>query len=156
MQPLKFQASISGFGMKPATVLGIYHPAKGTMLVHSAVEYEAERREGCLFITNSVRIGGDAVFSQEFLGAAIDAYEAVLNAGIEFNAAARQADPGGSIVTDGYDETGPKRRISDGISNAKVATLAACWAMQKQQATNDALDMMDALLKLQQGMLVTI
>lgn len=134
MNPIPVQCNISGFSGPPCTLLSVYDPATGALLAHKIEAYNTARIDGCLVVGTDLRTDLDAHFTAEMLGEAITAFEAV-SARLTYGTDAMRAKPDGAYETDGYDENGPKRRIADGISNAKIAVLATCWGIAKQDNT---------------------
>lgn len=150
MEPIAVQTSVSGFSGKPCTLLSLYDPATGVMRASKLVAYETERRPNALVIGTDLRMDLDAHFTAELLGEAINAYEAMAGR-IDYAPDAQRAKPDGQYQTDGFDERGPKRRIEDGLSNDKVAMLATCWGLQKQDSTLAALDCIDQFTHFNRG-----
>ena len=124
---LPVQASIAGFAGQPCTLQSLYDRDSGTLLIHKIVGFEATRMaRNVLFVTTSARLPDyDSLFSAEELGHAIEAFES-LKGRLTFAPEAQRCNPTGAIEYAEMTETGPKRRISDEISNEKIACLASC------------------------------
>lgn len=144
MEPIPVQCNMSGFGGPACTLWSAYDPQTGAVLARKITEYEATRRENCLVVGVDLRTDLDAHFTMEMLGEAIDAYESMVSL-VQLHADAMRAKPDGAYETDGFDERGPKRRISGEMSNAKAAMLATCWGLAKQDNTMAAASMMQTI-----------
>jgi hypothetical protein len=165
---IPIQSTIVGYQGKPRTVFCAYNDETRILVVSVETDYRSERRDNCLVITNDVSIQRDMLFSEDDLQAAIEAFF-MLQGGIAvdgksarlaFADKAMRANPAQSIEKDGMDTNGQRFRISENITSAQIAALAACWYVEKRVGVvNDVLDMADKLLELDQlalGGVVTI
>ena len=152
---IPIQASISGYGGQPCTLLSMYDSETGQLLAYKIVPFEQTRRPRALMVAVTARIPHDTLFTTEDLGQGITAFERMRDR-IEFKPEAMRADPSGQIEIDGYTESGVQRRINGELTNEKVAMLATCFAAVGQETTNAALDMMDAITALASGGVLTI
>lgn len=150
------QACISGYGGIACTLLSLYDPETGLLLVNLITPFEARRQTGCLTVTTVSRMDDyDALFTSDHIGEAIEAYESLLG-GISYSVGASRANPSASLQVQGYDQSGVKRAIDEGITNEKVALLATCWAISSQDATTSAIHMADEIHQLLDGGAVSI
>lgn len=145
------QACVTGYNGPPCTLMSLYDPQKGVLLVHKISALEKVRQRGCLTVTTISRMDDyDALFTADHIGEAIEAYES-LAPGINYTAEAMRANPGAAIQVEGYNETGVKRTISDAITNEKLALLATCWVLASQDATTAAIGMADEIAAMIDG-----
>lgn len=149
---IKIQANITGFG-KPATVFAMYDEKSRILLVSTiAKDYQRERLNDCLLITNDLTIERDALFSQDDFKLGIAAF-------FEFEGSfatdgkttrliyqddAQRAKP--TIEKDGIDENGYKYRVSEDAKSEQIAVLAIClFCHNRLHAIDNAMDMFDEL-----------
>lgn len=165
---IPIQSTIISFLGKPATVFCAYDEDLRILVVSVEADYRNERRDGCIVITNDHTIDRDTLLDSEKIQDAIRAFFA-FQGGLSsdgksprlvFSEKAQRANPSDSIEKDGVDARGQRYRISEDISCAKVATLAACWyAHYHGGFAKDAETMIDTLMtanNLNQGYIFTI
>ena len=149
---IKIQASIIGFG-KPATVFAMYDEKSRILLVSTiAKDYQRERLNECLLITNDLTTDRDALFSiddfKDGIAAFFDFEGSVATDGkttrLIYQDDAQRAKP--VIEKDGIDASGYKYRVSEDAKSEQIAVLAICLFCHKRlHAINTALDMFDEL-----------
>jgi hypothetical protein len=130
---IQIQATIVGYGDLPATLFSSYDDEREVLAIAVEAEYREERREGAIVVANDERLDRDSLFSDEHLREAIAAYFAMqkgvargeAGSRLIFRDRAQRAVP--SVENDGYDESGPKWRVSPNIANVQVAALATAW-----------------------------
>lgn len=135
IQPI--QANITGYGGQPVSLFSAYDDETGILTLAVEADYRAERREGCLLITNVKGIERDAWFGNDQLDEAIASYQHMRgqiaqdgrSSCLVIGERAQRANPGNAIEQDGFNERGMKYRISADMNNAQAAALATChWA----------------------------
>ena len=131
---IQFQATITGYGGRPCSLFSAYDPAARVLVVSAEAAYRAERREGCIVLTNDQDIARDGLFTNDNLMDAIEAFYS-LKAGIAsdgksarlvFGNRAARANPEQSIERDSIDANGPKYRVNPEITCGQIAALATC------------------------------
>ncbi len=165
---IPIQATVVGYLGKAATVFSAYDESSRILVVSVESAYRKERRDNCIVITNDKNLERDSLFDNEKIQDSIIAFYG-LQSGIAedgkstrlvFSDKAQRANPNDSIEKDGIDSRGQRYRISDDISCAKVATLAACWyAYHRAGFSNSAKSLSDKLLsaqRLNQGFIFSI
>lgn len=165
---IPIQTTIVGFFGKPVTVFSAYDEDSKILVVSVEASYRKERRDGCVIITNDKTIERDSLFDNDKVQDSIIAFYGLQNGISEdgkgqrlaFSEKAQRANPNDSIEKDGIDSRGQRYRISEDISCAKVATLAACWyAYYRASFSNQAESMSERLLtasQLNQGYIFSI
>jgi hypothetical protein len=154
---VKIQASFVGYTGKPCTVLATLAEDGGAIYVAKIVDYRPERFQDSLVISNMALDAVEMQFSESDLGEAIAAFMQAKNGElINFSTEAQQADPSGAIEQDGVNETGRKMRIANDIKNHQVAALAICLYATKARTNGDVMKMMDELLTLQSGAIISV
>jgi hypothetical protein len=157
MAKIALQVSIAGYAGKPTTLLAGYNDDADILLIAKELPFQNDRREGSLVITNNQKIERDLLFTdddfQESIYAFFSMRDGVGKDGksqrLTFHDSAARSNPSSIIEKDGIDSNGQKYRISDTITCAQVATLAACiYANAKATDVRNALDMADTLLNL--------
>ncbi|MGI9213556.1 MAG: hypothetical protein ACR2HF_13875 [Methylococcaceae bacterium] len=136
MPMMPIQATMTGYSGKPATLFAGYDTDSRVLACSVEAAYRVERHGACAIITNDSGIQQrDMLFREADLADAIVAFYALMggiatdgkSARLIFSDKAQRANPIDSIDKDGIGESGQKYRISDAVSNGKMATLAACW-----------------------------
>lgn len=147
---IKIQTTIIGFDNKPVTVFSAYDPDSKIMVVSRIEAYQLKRKPEFMVITNDSNLDRDSLFSESDLKPAINAYFSMRggvssdgkSARIVYSDKAIRATP--SIETDGYDESGVKYRISDGVTCSQIAVLAtALYCGTRAAAIETSLNLMD-------------
>jgi len=131
---IQIQATFAGYGGGAATLFSAYDPATRVLVVAKDAGYRAERRKGCVVLTNIDGIPCDSRFDPDGLREAISAYYALRHgvssdgksARLVFDPSVLRASPEAVIERDGIDDRGPKYRIADNITSLQMATLATC------------------------------
>lgn len=149
----QIQATFVGYGGNPRTIFSAYDENADVLAIAVDVEYQRERRDGCIVLSNDKSIQWDDWFGPDEMQAGIHAFFEMKNgmaadarsSRITFSDRAIRANPEQSIERDGFDETGPRYRVSDGVTCAQVAVLATCIYALKVRAINDSMDMMTEL-----------
>lgn len=154
---MRLQACIHGYSGKPATVLATYAEDGGAVFIAKSVSYRQERVSDSVLIANSELPEMEHHFKEDSLGDAIEAFNRLRNGGlISFDKSVQGLDPTGAIEQDGITETGRKMRISPDIKNDQIAILAICLYAGKARTNAKVMDMMDALMRIQGGSILTI
>lgn len=150
---LKIQANVIGFDGRPATVFSGYD--EKTLILGIATiakNYQRDRAEGCLLITNDLTIERDSLFTMDDLSSSIQSYFDMagstaidgITPRLAFRDAAQRAKP--TIEKDGMDENGIKYRISEDSTCGQIAVLATCWfCYTRVTSIESAIDMFDEL-----------
>ena len=73
-----------------------------------------------------------------------------------FSERAARSNPEQSIEKDGMDSSGPRFRISEGVTCGQMAALATCLHASRSGTIEQALNMFDALNALSSGEIITI
>ena len=150
------QSSMIGYMGKPSTVFGGYSEENGILVVAVATDFRRERRANHAVITNDSGIQDrDSFYKADSLKPAIAAYYRLKNGvaqdgkshALQFDARAANANPSAVIESDGYDESGARYRLAEGVGNAHIAVLAMCLYVAQLRGMNDAMDMMDKIGK---------
>lgn len=161
---IQFQATITGYGGRPCSLFSAYDPAARILVVGAEAAYRAERREGCIVLTNDQDIARDGLFTKEDLMDAIEAFYA-LKAGIAsdgksarlaFGNRAARANPEQSIERDGIDTSGPKYRVSQDISCGQIAALATCLHAIRSDTVERTVKLAESFRDLLGGGILTI
>lgn len=152
------KACITGFSAQPCTLIAAYDSESSILAFTSLKDtIDATRKSGMLIVTNMSRMADyDSLFTAELFGEAIEAYHGLQSCCHYGAEETKRANPDGVIETDGYDENGPKIKISESISNQKVAALAICWLVAGQNATIAAQDIGDEITRFLNGGALTI
>lgn len=154
---MKIQASFVGFTGNPCTVLATLADDGGAIYVAKIVDFRRQRFQDSLIISNMELDSVEMQFTESDLGEAIAAYLQAKNGGlISFSNEAQQADPGSAIEQDGINEAGRKMRIAAEIKNPQVAALAICLYATKARTHGKVMNMMNDLMSLQSGGIVSI
>lgn len=154
---MKIQASIVGFTSNPCTVLATLADEGGAIYVAKIVDFMPHRFQDSLIISNMELDAVEMQFTEADLGAGIAAFLQAKNGGlISFATAAQQADPSSAIEQDGITEAGRKMRIAAEIKNHQVAALAICLYATQARTHGKVASMMDDLLRLQSGDIISI
>jgi hypothetical protein len=154
---MKVQASFVGFTGNPCTVLATIADDGGAIYVAKIVDFMPGRFQDSLIISNMELAAVEMQFTEADLGEGIAAFLQAKNGGlISFADTAQQADPSSAIEQDGIAEAGRKMRIAAEIKNHQVASLAICLYATKARTHGKVMSMMDELLSLQSGGIVSI
>ena len=141
----------------PCTVLATLAEDGGAIYVAKIVDYKAERVLDSVIISNMPMPSVEYQFTEAEIGDAIAAFQQANNAGlIKFATGAQQADPAGAIEQDGITESGRKMRIAAEIKNSQIASLAICLYATKAHTVGNVMAMMDDLMRLQSGDILSI
>lgn len=162
---LKIQTTISGFKGKPVTLFSAYDDETDLLIITKADPYTAERKDGCVILTNCDVIDYDKLFNdQNDLMKAIRAYFSLKNgvasdgkrSRLKIIDNVRQHDPVDAIEQDGMDANGVKYRLADGVTCGHVAVLYTCLHVQGQSAIEGAIQFADAWNRFRAGEIITI
>lgn len=162
---IQIQATIIGYKGKAASLFSAYDQDTNILIVGAEADYRSERRAGTLVITNDKTIDQrDSLFDNDKLADSINAFFSLKNgvasdgksARIIFNDRAARANPENSIEIDSIDASGPRFRISEGVSNSQIAALATCLHAVKVSSIGAAIKMADSLQQLLAGNIVTV
>lgn len=158
----RVQANVGGFMGKPCTVLSVYNPQTGVLKVSKIASFQQARVEGCLVVSTDSRSDCDVVLQTESMGDAVKAFIKMLNSDtgagkcLLFAPGTERSNPKSAVDVDGYDDSGPVVRINPDVTCEHMAVMAACWAVQTQNAVGDCLSMFDQLHAFQSGQAMTI
>ncbi|MBL8473790.1 MAG: hypothetical protein JNM98_18515 [Rhodocyclaceae bacterium] len=161
---IQIQTTFTGYAGRACSLFSAYDEASRILVVSAEGDYRTERRAGCVVITNVPDVPRDALFTHDDIMEAIDSYFALKtgvaddgkSARLAFGDRASRANPEGAIERDGFDARGPKYRVSDSVTCAQMAALAACWYVSKGASVEDVVDMAETLRQLQSGRVVTL
>jgi hypothetical protein len=165
---LSIQSSIVGYSGRPCSLFSAYDEESKVLIVSVEADYRRERRDGCLVITNDPDIERDMLFAEELMKESISAFYS-LQGGMAidnksnrlvFMDKAARANPAQAIEQDGMDANGHKYRISENITCAQIAALAACFYVINLYGTIEKMlvmaDSINELEQLHNGFVVTI
>ena len=161
---IQIQATFTGYGGQACSLFSAYDPAARVLVVGVEADYRAQRRDGCIVLTNTADLARDGWFSDGDMAKAIAAFYS-LKAGVAadgkstrlvFADRAVRANPEQSIERDGFNENGPKYRIADGITCGQVAALATCLHATRSEAIDRTVDLAKTLHTLLHGGILTI
>ena len=161
---VKIQATIVGYGGKPCTLFSAYDPESRVLAVTAEASYRTDRRDDCMVVTNDPDLDRDQLYSERDLKGAIAAFYE-LKAGIAadlksarvvFADRAARTNPEQSIERDGYDVSGPRYRIAEGVTCGQIAALATCLYASRCDTIERAVEASDLFNSLSHGAVVTI
>lgn len=154
---IPIQVTIAGYSGKPCSLFAAYDESNKVLVISLEASHRRSRRDGCAVITNDKEIDRDSLFTDENLKDSIHSFF-TLNQGVAidgkssrlvFSDKAARANPAQSIEKDSVDSSGQKFRVSETISCAQVAALAACWYADTKYGTfSKVIGMFDALSSL--------
>lgn len=151
---IPIQSTIVGYQGAAKTVFSAYNTDSRILVISVESDYRKDRRDGCMVITNDTGIQRDAMFTEDNLQEAIESFfllqGGVADDGVSqrlvFGEKAARANPAQAIEKDGMDTSGQRYRISENITSAQIAALAACWyADRRVQTIEDVFTMADRL-----------
>jgi hypothetical protein len=161
---IQIQATVTGYGGRQCSLFSAYDPEARVLVIGAEADYRAERRDGCIVLTNVPDIARDRLFTDADLLPAIAAFHA-LKAGVAaggkssrlvFAERAVRADPAKSIERDGMDASGPKYRVADGITCGQIAALATCLHAIRSDSVERAVTLAESFRDLLNGGILTI
>jgi len=161
---IQIQASFAGYGGRPCSLFSAYDPDAMVLVLGAEADYRAERRKGCIVLTNVPDIARDSLFGDDDLLPAIAAFYA-LKAGVAsdgksarlvFADRAARTNPEQSIERDGITVSGPKYRISEGITCGQIATLATCLHTLRSGTVERSVKLAESFRHLLSGGIMTI
>ena len=131
---IQIQSTFAGYGGGATTLFSAYDQKSRVLVIARDAGYREERRAGCVVLSNIDGIPCDSRFDGDKLRDAISAYYALRNgvaadgkgSRLVFDNSVLRSSPEAVIERDGLDDNGPRYRISDAITCAQVAVLAAC------------------------------
>jgi hypothetical protein len=155
---MKIQASISGYGMAPATVYSFYEAESDILLVSKEAAYRADR------FSDAILIGGVALAERDCLFTDLDFMDAIEEFFIRSNGKtlmiddkAARCDPRQKLEPDGMSDFGKRLyRVSPDITCGQVAVLATALYVKTALGIGSAMEMQDWFLDAGQGGFVTI
>ena len=160
----KLQVVISGYTGQGVSLYCAYDPETTILSVAKMGNYTEKRFRDSLLITNVSEIDSyDSLFTEKDLKAAINAFQMLFHgvskdgksSRLTFSSACNAANPDSAIDQDKLDPSGQKFVIRGDISNAQVATLAACWYAFGVRNVDAVLDFGDRMISLLNGGMVT-
>ena len=161
---IQIQATFKGYGGKACSLFSAYDPDKKVLIVSAEAEYRAERRAGCVVLTNDLEISREMLFTNADLMPAIAAYFNLkgstsadgTNPRMHFAERAKRASPESCIEKDGLDANGPRFRIAEGVTCGQVAALATCLYVINSSAVDRAIELASSFRVLARGGILTI
>ncbi|HWX02385.1 hypothetical protein [Collimonas sp.] len=155
---MKIQASISGYGMAPATVYSFYEAESDILLVSKETAFRTDR------FSDAILIGGVGLAERDCLFTDVDFMDAIEEFFIRANGKtlmiddkAARCDPRQKLEPDGMSDTGKRLyRVSPDITCGQVAVLATAWYVKKALGIGNVMVMQDWFLNVDQGGFVTI
>lgn len=161
---IQIQATFTGYGGRPCSLFSAYDPDARVLVVGAEADYRAERREGCIVLTNVPDIARDALFTDADLMPAIAAFYSLKvgvaadgkSARLVFADRAAHANPEQAIERDGIDTSGPKYRVADGISCGQIAALATCLHATRSDTVERTVKLAESFRHLLGGGIMTI
>lgn len=161
---VRIQANISGFNGKPATVLSLYVPEQGSVVVAKVVSYARGRIDGIDVLINNDTTGDyDMLMGEKDFQASIAAFYELSGRETDLGARALQistkvpgsCNPAGYIEQDGMDVNGWRYRLQE-AKNEAVAVLATALYVKNAEGMNRCFSMLDDIDKLMSGESVEI
>lgn len=161
---LQIQATIIGYGGRACSLFSAYDPDSRVLIIGAEADYRAARRDGCIVLTNDPDIDRDALFKEDDLRPAIEAFYA-FKAGVAadgksprvaFSERAVRANPEQIIEKDGMDSSGSKYRISEGATCGQMAALATFLHASKSASIERSVKLAEAFRVLGHGGILTI
>lgn len=164
MSMIQIQATFTGFGGQPCSLFSAYDSDVRVLVVSAEVAYRADRRKGCIVLTNVADLDRDALFTDADLMPAIAAFHSLRtgvasdgqSARLAFSERASRSNPEQAIERDGIDINGPKYRVSDGITCGQVAALATCLYATRCGTMESVVEMAETLRCLLSGEILTV
>jgi hypothetical protein len=161
---IQIQATVSGYGGKPATLFSAYDETLGALAAAVASDYRPARRAGCVVLTNVPDIDRDTLYGKDDLRAAIDAFVFLKDSlavdgktpRLIFLERAARANPAAVIEVDGMDASGTRYRVSETVTSTHIAALLTCLYVSRAADIAAAVSMSDALARFMRGEAVTI
>lgn len=161
---IQIQATFTGYGGRPCSLFSAYDPDARVLVVGAEADYRAERREGCIVLTNVPDIARDALFTDADLMPAIAAFNSLKvgvaadgkSARLVFADRAARANPEQAIERDGIDTSGPKYRVAEGISCGQIAALATCLHATRSDTVERTVKLAESFRHLLGGGIMTI
>ena len=161
---IKIQATFIGYGGRACTLFSAIDPDSNVLVVSVESEYRPDRKDGCIVITNNTDIAHDNLFTDKDIKDSISAFFAFKTGfandnksqGLVLYERAARSNPEQSIEKDGMDQSGPRYRISEGVTCGQIAALATCLYASRSGTIGQSLDMFDALNALSRGEIITI
>lgn len=161
---IKIQASIARFGTKPCTLFSAYDEEQGLLVFSVEADYRKKREDGCFVIADDASVDYDMLFAQKDVLPAINAFYALKNDTREdgkssrliFSDRAARSNPDQAIERTGFNESGYQYNISDAISAAQVAAIAACLYASKCASAARTVRFAEELAQLSQEGILTI
>lgn len=161
---IQMQATFAGYGGGATTLFSAYDPASRVLVVAKDAGYRAQRRPGCVVLTNIDGIPCDSRFDVDALREAIAAYYALRHgvaadgrgARLVFDSTVLRASPEAVIERDGIDDRGPKYRIADNITCVQMAALATCLHALRADDVERAVTLARRFERLALGEVLTI
>jgi hypothetical protein len=155
---LKIQTNIVGFGGKPVSLLSLYIPSTGALMVSELKRHSKERLIDSIdvLITNEQGENHDSFFNEDDFQEAISAYFYL--AGKTFGDAASSClqfhkkvnngcNPDSYIEQDGMDVNGWRYRVQE-IPSSAVAVLATAMYVRKSQNISRTVDFAEEMAAL--------
>lgn len=161
---IQIQATFSGYGGRPCSLFSAYDTRTRVLAVGVEADYRAERRDGCIVVTNEPDIARDSLFKDSDLMPAIAAFYALkagvaadgLSARLVFADRAVRANPEQSVEQDGIDVNGPRYRIAGDVTCAQIAALATCLHAMRSDTVERTVQLAESFRDLALGRIITI
>lgn len=146
----KFLVSIAGYSGPAITLVCAYDQRDDVLIVaQEEKNLVEERREGFGMVTNLNLSAIDLRFDDSRVRDSIgDYYRRRSQDTIDLMDKLARHSPENAVTNDGYDDHGPRYRISADITNGQIAVFAACCFAGAQSPIGSAIEMMDEMAEL--------
>lgn len=153
--------------MKPSTIIAGYIHEKDQLIIRSILpDYLiTQKNEGkkdkkkAFYITNDDNSPSwDLFLASDRLSEMIDSFLLAKAKGIIlFNSSTEMANPSLAVEIQGWEKSKPKVIVGAELSNANVAVMAVCYAIDKTKRAASAVNMMQSMSdKIMSGEMVSI
>ena len=156
--PVMIQANSTGYQGKSCTVLSVFNPETGVLIIKKMVKLQKERVKGCLVVAFDSTHDCDAVMTPDDFSDGVNAFLTINStdrgAGklLVFDNGTDRASPASVIEVGEYQETGARIRVDAGLTCEHMGVVATCWLARNQTAVGDCFDMFDQMSAFQRGM----
>lgn len=156
--PVMIQANSTGYSGKSCTVLSVFNPETGVLIIKKLVSLQKERVKGCLVVAFDSAHDCDAVMTPDDFSDAVQAFlmASTTDRGagklLTFDQGTERASPASVIEVGEYQESGARVRVDAGLTCEQMGVVATCWMARNQIAVEDCFDFFDQLGAFQRGM----
>lgn len=162
-----FQASFTGFMMKPSTVIAGYIHKKNRLIIRGVLpnylivrknDGEKDKKKAFYITNDDSSKDWDLFLANDKLSEMVDSFLLAKAKGIiSFDSSAEMANPSLAVEMQGWEKSKPKVMVGAELSNANVAVMSICHAIDKTRQAAKAVNMMQSMSsKLMGGEMVSI